>query len=100
VEVLRSEHDLGDSHRFVAVTLHEPPKEKVLNHRDGEPVEREAILTVLDKSDGSTYEAVVSLTEGKITRWERIPGVHTPRLSEEYEHCERVCKGSPNIGRR
>lgn len=95
VEILQAEQNLGDNHRFAAITLYEPPKERVLNLQNGEAVERQVIATILDKSEGATYEAVVSLTEGKTTSWQHLSGMQPPFLFEEFDQCEKVCKESP-----
>lgn len=97
VETLRSERNLGESHRFCSVALREPPKEKVLGFRDGEPVEREAFAILLDKSDGKTYEATVSLSEGTVKSWNHIPGVQPQVMLEEFFECEEIVKNSPEV---
>ena len=96
-EILRSEQRLGDGHRFVSVVLHEPPKEKVLGFRDGDPVEREAFAVLLDKADGATYEATVSLSEGTVTSWEGVPGVQPQVMLEEFDECEEIVKEDPGV---
>ena len=70
--ILRSERQLGDAMRFVIVTLYEPAKETVLGFRSGDPVEREAFAVLLDKDTSKTYEAIVSLSTGRVTSWEHI----------------------------
>ena len=79
------------------MALHEPPKERVLDFRDGDPVDREAFAVLLDKTDGSTYEAVVSLTDEQVRSWKRIPSVHPPVMQEEFLECERVVKADPEF---
>src|SRR5690348_4131092 len=65
VRIARSERNLSERVRFASVRLNEPPKELVLNFKPGDAIEREAFLIVLDNTDGTTYEAVVSLSTGK-----------------------------------
>lgn len=60
VRIVREEKGLGPKHRFAGLTLNEPPKEQVLAYETGDHFEREALAVILDGTDGSTYEAVVS----------------------------------------
>lgn len=95
VEILRNDQNLGDNHRFAEVTLCEPQKDQVLQFEDGNAVEREAFIIVLDKSEGATYEAVVSLTNATTNSWEHIQGVQPPFMLEEFDECQEICKQNP-----
>lgn len=95
VGILRFEKNLSESVRFVQVTLQEPPKAVVLNYKKGEPIEREAFICVLDNEKRQTYEAVVSITKGKVISWEPIPGVHPMFMLDEFAECEEVVKNHP-----
>src|SRR5690242_13615747 len=95
VEILRSERGLGDATRFITVTLHEPDKAAVLGYRPGASVEREAFAILMDTAAHKTYEAVVSLTQGKLTSWEHIPGVQPSIIIDEFLACEAACKQDP-----
>lgn len=95
VEILRSEKGLGESQRFAGITLHEPPKDDVLRYEAGGSVEREVDMIILDRSDGATYEAVVSLTQSVTKSFVHVPGVQPPVLLEEFDECEAACKRSP-----
>ncbi|HLG60714.1 MAG TPA: primary-amine oxidase [Ktedonosporobacter sp.] len=97
VDIIRTERNLGEHVRFVSVALHEPPKNVVLSFKKGDPITREAFMILLDNSDGSAYEAVVSLTEGKVTSWHHIPGVQPPIMLDEFFECERVVKAHPDF---
>ena len=97
VEALYKEQELSESHRFASVVLHEPLKGKVLGFENGEPVEREAFAIVLDKSNGQTYEAIVSLTEETVKSWERVPGVQPQVMLEEFSECEEIVKNSSEV---
>ena len=95
VRILRSERQLGDAMRFVIVTLHEPAKETVLGFRSGDPVEREAFAVLLDKDTSKTYEAIVSLSTGRVTSWEYIPDVQPAVMLDEFFECEAAVKANP-----
>ena len=56
VAIVRASGKLGSKARFVTVVLHEPSKQTVLEYREGEPIEREAFVIILDNADGATYE--------------------------------------------
>jgi primary-amine oxidase len=95
VEVLRRERSLGPRVRFVTISLKEPAKSAVLTFTPGRPIEREAFAILLDNETGRTYEAVVSLTQRKLTSWEHIPDVQPAIMLDEFLECEQACKASP-----
>jgi len=97
VDIIRTERGLGEQVRFVSVALHEPPKIVVLNFKKGDQIAREAFMILLDNSDGSAYEAVVSLTESKVTSWRHVPGVQPPIMLDEFFECERAVKAHPDF---
>src|SRR5205807_1238319 len=92
VHIVRTERNLHERVRFASVTLHEPPKEVVLNFKQGDPVTRAAFIILLDNTDGATYEAVVSVTEGKVTSWRHIPGAQPSIMLDEFFECEQAVK--------
>src|SRR5215472_8038357 len=95
VEILRAERQLGSRVRFVSISLHEPPKEKVLAFPMAGSVDREAFVILLDNELGQVYEAVVSLSTGRGASWERIEGVQPAIMLDEFLECEQACKASP-----
>lgn len=92
VSILRSERKLGERVRFVSVSLQEPAKHIVLNFKEGDPVQREAFVKLLDNSDGAAYEAVVDVTEGKVASWQHIPGVQPSVMLDEFFETEQMLK--------
>ena len=97
VHIVRAERNLHERVRFASVALHEPPKEVVLNFKQGDPITREAFIILLDNTDGATYEAVASITEGKVTSWQHIPGVQPSIMLDEFFECEQAVKASPEF---
>lgn len=95
VAILRQEKSLGATTRFATVTLNEPAKEIVLGFRPGDAIVREAFAIILDNATAQTYEAVVSLTQGKVTAWKHIPGVQPPIMFDEFSECEAAVKACP-----
>ncbi|CAA9439531.1 MAG: Monoamine oxidase [uncultured Rubrobacteraceae bacterium] len=98
VGILTEERELGAKSRFAGVYLNEPPKEKVLAYKSGEEApEREAFVIVLDGSNGETYEALVSLTQGKVNSWEHAEGAQPSIMLDEFDECERATKEDPEF---
>ncbi|PWU25695.1 MAG: tyramine oxidase [Candidatus Rokuibacteriota bacterium] len=95
VGILRGSGKIGSTARFVTVTLHEPSKDLVLGYRDGQSIDREAFIVMLDNADGATYEAVVSLGRGVVTAWRHIPGVQPSIMLDEFFECENALKADP-----
>ena len=88
---------LGPRARFVKVELHEPSKEAVLGYRNEMPFEREAFASVLDAATGQTYEAVVSLTQRKVSSYRHIPGVQPSLMMDEFTECETMLRNDPEF---
>jgi primary-amine oxidase len=97
VHIVRTERALHERVRFASVMLHEPPKDVVLSFQPGDPITRAAFLILLDNTDGATYEAIVSITEGKVTSWRHIPGVQPSIMLDEFFECEQAVKASPEF---
>jgi primary-amine oxidase len=97
VAIVRSSGKLAPQARFVTVVLHEPPKQAVLEYREGDPVEREAFAIILDNADGATYEVVASITEGAIKSWKHIPHVQPSIMLDEFFECENTLKNDPSF---
>jgi primary-amine oxidase len=96
--LLRDAGHIGERCRFVFIVLREPAKADVLAvEAGGTPVPREAAAVVLDKADGRTFEAVVSLTDRAVTRWEHVPGVQPAVMLEEFFEAEEVVKADPEV---
>ena len=97
VRIVRAERNLHERVRFASVTLHEPPKEVVLNFKQGDPITRAAFIILLDNTDGATYEAIISVTEGKVILWRHIPGAQPSIMLDEFFECEQAVKASPEF---
>lgn len=97
VEIVKSEKAIGNTYRFAAVTLKEPPKSVVIGFQPGDAISREAFLVLLDNATGKTYEAVVSLTKGMVVSWEHIPDVQPCIMLDEFIECENAVKANPDF---
>ncbi|GAA5168332.1 primary-amine oxidase [Pseudonocardia eucalypti] len=94
--LLRELKDLGATARFVFIAPHEPPKADVLAWRPGdEPLPREAAVTLYERSERMTYEAVVSLSAGELVSWRAVPGVQPSIMFEEFNACEDIVRADP-----
>ena len=71
--ILKKERGLGESARFVYVTLREPAKDAVLNHQPGEGFDREADIVIRERAEHKTYEAVVSIRLIRIAAHQPLP---------------------------
>ena len=83
--------------RFVAIQLHEPNKKSVLDYEIDGACKRQIFLVILDRADGKTYEAVVSITEEKISSFKYIPGVQPSLIVDEFFDCEQIVKNEPQV---
>ena len=79
--------------------LHEPAKKVVLGHRAGDHVERSAFVVLVDSAAGRTYEAMVSLTEGRVLSWDHVAGAQPALVLDEFVECEAAVRADP-AGRR
>ena len=95
--ILKSERQLGERVRFETVVLYEPDKESVIGFRPGTPVPRSAFLVILDNDTASTYEAVVSLDEGRVVSWRHVPGVQPRVMFDEFVECEAMVRANPEF---
>ncbi|HEV3025871.1 MAG TPA: primary-amine oxidase, partial [Pirellulales bacterium] len=95
IALLRSEKQLGDSWRFVSVSLREPARETLANYRGGEPYERLASALLLDTASGAASDAVVDLSRGEVPRFEPLPeALQPPIMLDEFVECEAAVKRS------
>ncbi len=67
----------------------------VLAHRPGDAVERAAFVVLVDSGPGQTYEAVVSLSEGRVRSWEHVPGAQPAIVLDEFVECEAAVRADP-----
>ncbi|HEX7215021.1 MAG TPA: primary-amine oxidase [Methylomirabilota bacterium] len=90
--IVRAERALGPRVRTIFVMLHEPAKKTVLAHRPGDAVERAAFVVLIDSAEGKTYEAVVSLAEGRVASWTQVPDAQPAIVLDEFVDCEAAVR--------
>jgi primary-amine oxidase len=94
-EIVRTERALGPRVRVIFIMLHEPAKKVVLAHRPGDAVERAAFVVLVDSGPGKTYEAVVSLSGGRVLSSEHVPGAQPAIVLDEFVDCEAAVRADP-----
>jgi len=94
-EILRTDQALGPRVRVIFIMLHEPAKKVVLEHRPGDAVERAAFVVLVDSAAGRTYEAIVSLSHGRVVSWEHVHGVQPAIVLDEFVDCEAAVRADP-----
>jgi len=94
-EIVRTERALGPRTRVIFIMLHEPAKKVVLEHRPGDAVERAAFVVLVDTAAGRTYEAIVSLSRGRVRSWEHVPGAQPAIVLDEFVECEAAVRADP-----
>ena len=94
-EIVRKERELGTRVRVIFVMLHEPAKKVVLQHRPGDAVERAAFVVLVDSATGKTYEAVVSVSAGRVLSWEHVPGAQPAIVLDEFVEIEAAVRADP-----
>jgi primary-amine oxidase len=97
VRILRAERELADTARFVSISLHEPPKGRVLAWDGRAPLDRELFIVLFDRADGRTFEAVVSLTNERVVSFELVPGVQAGLLVDEYFEVDELVRSHPDF---
>src|SRR5262245_11968061 len=81
--------------RFVSIEREEPPKQLILEFSDGEEIDRRAFLVVRDAATGQTFEAVVSLTDGRLVVLDAVAAVQSAGIEEDFALVERLVKEDP-----
>jgi len=94
---VKAAKSLGDTARFVYISLHEPPKHEVIafeqDERKAPP--RRAKLIIRERQEHATYEAVVSLPGGSVEDYKRVQGVQPSVMLEEFLAAEDIVRNDP-----
>jgi primary-amine oxidase len=86
--------------RFVEVSLSEPAKEAFLAAEAAgteDELPREARAVLIDRGARTSIEAIVSLSEGRVTSWETVAIGQAPFTLEEILECERAVRQHPDF---
>jgi primary-amine oxidase len=79
--------------RYPFITLHEPPKEEVLQWKPGQPLRREAFVVV--KQGARTFEAIIDVAARKMISWKEIPEVQPNLIEDETVGVDAEIKTNP-----
>jgi primary-amine oxidase len=93
--LVRARDGLGPRIRVISIALAEPTRAALHEHADGQPTERAAFVVLIDRDAGRTYEALVSLTAGRVLSWEHVPGVQPAIVLDEFFECEAAVRADP-----
>jgi primary-amine oxidase len=94
-DVLHDAGKLDDDTRIPGILLHEPPKERVLAWKPGDPVFRVADVMLLRK--GVTIQAQVDLAAHKLLSWKERPDVYAPISEDEIDGVGEAVKKDPRV---
>ena len=97
VKIVKEEKNLSEKVRFQTITLHEPPKEVVLNFTEGSLFQREVFMVLLDNENVTAYEVVVSLNTASVTSFVEVKDVQPGIMSDEFAECEDLVKAHPDF---
>jgi primary-amine oxidase len=87
---------LGETARFVYVSLYEPSKHEVIAFEEGGPCpDRLAKVVIRERAARATYEGIVRLTDGAIVDYKRVPGVQPSVMFEEFMAAEDIVRKDP-----
>ena len=87
---------LGDTARFVYVSLYEPSKHEVTAYDEGGPVPDRLVKVVIrERAEHATYEGIVRLRDGGVADYKRVPGVQPSVMFEEFMAAEDIVRNDP-----
>lgn len=87
--IVRRTHDLGAGMRFETIVLKEPEEEI--------SGDRSAFVSTYDIATGNLFEAIVSLSDGIVTRWTPRPGARPRIAPDEFLLAEQIVKADPRF---
>lgn len=94
-DVLRDSGKMQPETATISVLLREPPKDKVLAWKPGDPLFREAEVILLQK--GLTIEALVDITGHKLESWKERKDVQAPVTMNEFHELDEMIKKDPRV---
>ena len=94
-DVLAQSGHMTDKTLVSSLLLHEPAKSTVLRWKEGDPIAREADVTLV--SEGKTVEARVDVAGKKLEFWKEVPGVQAPITITELETMSEVLKKDARV---
>jgi primary-amine oxidase len=96
VEILRESGRLSDAVRFSGAFPVEPAKDVVRRFAPGNPFEREVRLLGYDRGRTGSFEARVSLSEGKLLDFVKVSPGHAPLSMMDFVKVIQIVKADPD----
>ncbi len=93
VAILQDEGLVDKASRYPFIQLQSPPKAQMLDWQPGDPFERSAFAMV--KNGPEAYEAVVNLTQKKVTGWTQVDDVQPGILLSEWTGAQDITQADP-----
>jgi primary-amine oxidase len=94
---VKADKGLGETARFVYISLCEPSKHEVIASDEGGQVPaRLAKVVIRERAERATYEAIVKLaTQSEVLDYKRVPGVQPSVMLEEFMAAEDIVRKDP-----
>jgi primary-amine oxidase len=89
-DTMKASGHVDASTRYPLITLHEPPKDEVLQWKAGQTPRREALVVV--KQGPKTFEAIVDVALRKMISWKEVQGVQPNQTEEEITGVDEAVK--------
>jgi primary-amine oxidase len=87
---------LGETARFVYLSLYEPSKHEVVAFEAGGVAPKRLVKAVIrERREHATYEGIVSLPDGAIAGFQRVAGVQPSVMFEEFMAAEDIVRKDP-----
>lgn len=95
---LARDHAVGDGWRYASIEMIEPSKAEIAAFdADGTVPARRAVTVVLNRTDNTTFKAVVSLDELVVESWTHIPDVQPNFTVDEWEEADAALRAHPDV---
>jgi primary-amine oxidase len=95
--VLRRDKGVDERWRFASIELREPAKDVVRSFAPGDPIRREARVTCWSRDEGTTYKALVSLTDDAVLSWDAVPGEQANMTLDEWHEAHEALIANPDV---
>lgn len=95
VDAVRAGGRLPDTALFSTITLDEPSRRQVADHRPGDPVDRRVRLVVVPGPGAAVVEAVVAVGRSEVVEWTERDGVRPALLLDDAYRCILALREHP-----
>jgi primary-amine oxidase len=93
--ILKDGPAAAESFRFISIELREPDKELL---RAGAETVRQADAVLVDRAEGRSYEAIIDLESGIVSKWTQLAAnVQPPFMLDEFAEGEEACRKNPEV---